>query len=99
MKTYKFCQSCGMPMMSDPGLGGSEADGSKNLKYCSLCYVNGEFTYQGKDVKAFQDFCKEKMIEAGHSRFKSWLLTRGMGRLERWRQYFEPVLKICRDIL
>jgi hypothetical protein len=36
-------------------------------------------------VHAFQDFCKNKMIEGGHSRFISWLFTRGMKRLGRWK--------------
>jgi len=44
MKTNKFCQSCGMPMNSDPQKGGTEKDGTKNDKYCSYCYQNGKFT-------------------------------------------------------
>jgi len=44
MKTYKFCQSCGMPMKQDLQKGGTEKDGSKNNKYCSYCYKEGEFT-------------------------------------------------------
>ncbi|MGE6610902.1 zinc ribbon domain-containing protein [Peribacillus sp. NPDC076916] len=37
MKKYKTCQSCGMPLSKDE-LGG------KSTKYCSHCYMNGEFT-------------------------------------------------------
>ncbi|NCO31548.1 hypothetical protein GW891_01725, partial [bacterium] len=43
MKEYKFCQSCGYPLDQDKKGGGTEKDGSKSKKYCSMCYLNGEF--------------------------------------------------------
>jgi hypothetical protein len=85
MKNKKMCQSCGMPMNQDPQNGGTNADGSKNTEYCSYCYQKGVFTFTGT-LPEFQDFCKQKMIEGGHSKFTSWLFTRGMGRLGRWRK-------------
>ena len=83
-KSNKMCQSCGMPMRKDPENGGTNTDGSKNLEYCSYCYQNGEFTYSG-NVKEFQEFCRQKMIESGHSKFMSWIFTRGMKRMKRWK--------------
>ena len=80
-----ICQSCGMPLSKDPNNGGTNSDGSKNKAYCSYCYQNGEFTFKG-DVKEFQNFCKQKMIENGSSKFTAWLLTRGMKRLKRWKK-------------
>ncbi len=71
-------------MKKDPAGGGTNADGSKNETYCSYCYVNGSFTFEGT-VGEFQEFCKEQMIIGGHSRFTAWLFTRGMKRLERWK--------------
>jgi hypothetical protein len=85
MKAYKNCQSCGMPMRKDAEGGGSNADGTKNAMYCSYCYQRGEFTFNG-GVADFQEFCKHKMIEGGHSKFVSWLFTRGMSRLGRWKK-------------
>jgi hypothetical protein len=85
METFKNCQSCGMPLKKDPQGSGTNADGSKNEKYCSYCYQNGTFTFNGT-VQEMQEFCKEKMIEGGHSKFISWLFTRGMNRLERWKK-------------
>ena len=82
----KMCQSCGMPMSKDPKGGGTNADGSINEKYCSYCFENGKFTYEGNDVKEFQEFCRKKMIESGSGKFTAWLFTRGMKRLERWKQ-------------
>ncbi|WP_317899930.1 zinc ribbon domain-containing protein [Aurantibacillus circumpalustris] len=83
--TNKNCQSCGMPLKRDEKGGGSNADGSKSTMYCSYCFENGEFKYRGTNVLEFQDYCKEKMIEGGHSKFTSWLFTRGMKRLQRWK--------------
>lgn len=80
----KICQSCGMPMKHDPQNGGTNADGSKNEKYCSYCYQSGKFTFNGT-VTEFQFFCRQKLIDAGYNRFMAWLFTRGMKRLERWR--------------
>lgn len=83
-KQNKMCQSCGMPMSKDPQGGGTNADSSINLKYCSYCFQNGAFTYNGT-VHEFQELCRQKMIEKGYSRFLAWLFTRGMNRLERWK--------------
>ena len=84
MKTTDFCQSCGMPLKNDPTGGATNTDGSKNDKYCGYCYQNGAFTVDC-NVKEFQEHCRKAMIESGHSKFKSWLFTRGLSRLERWK--------------
>ncbi len=87
MKTSKFCQSCGMPMSKDPQGGGTEKDGSKNIKYCSYCYQNGNFTSPEIDTpQKMQSFCIEKMKEQGMPRFIAWLFTRRIPKLERWIQ-------------
>lgn len=40
-KFDKFCQSCGMPIEKDTEHGGTNADGSKTLRFCSRCYTRG----------------------------------------------------------
>lgn len=82
---FKNCQSCGMPLKRDEKGGGTNADESKSTMYCSYCYDKGEFIYIGDNVYEFQDYCKQKMMEGGHSKFFSWLFTRGMKRLARWK--------------
>ncbi|MDR0294791.1 MAG: zinc ribbon domain-containing protein [Prevotellaceae bacterium] len=84
MKTNKFCQSCGMPMSKDPQGGGTNVDGSNNALYCNYCYQNGAFSFDGT-VKEFQEFCRQMMVKSGHSKFTSWLFTRNMKRLARWK--------------
>lgn len=83
--SHKFCQSCGMPFKKDLKDGGTNADGSVSKIYCSYCYQSGSFVYACNNVADFQEYCKKKMIEAGNSRFISWLFTRGMKRLGRWK--------------
>jgi len=82
--TNKICQSCGMPMKKDPQGGGTNTDGSRNETYCSYCYQDGAFTFDGT-VQEFQEFCRKMMIDSGYSKFTAWLFTRGMKRLQRWK--------------
>ncbi|HPU23788.1 MAG TPA: zinc ribbon domain-containing protein [Candidatus Kapabacteria bacterium] len=87
MKTNKICQSCGMPMSKDPKNGGTEKDGSKSNKYCSYCYQNGNFTNPEIDTpQKMQVFCIQKMREQGMPKFIAWIFTRGIPKLERWKQ-------------
>ena len=84
-KQHKFCQSCGMPMKKDPLQGGTNSDGSQNEMYCSYCYQDGSYTFNGT-VEEMQEFCKGKMIEQGSPKWMVWLFTRGMKRLDRWKK-------------
>lgn len=82
----KYCQSCGIPLKQDPERGGTNTDGSKSEKYCSYCYQIGQFTHPDFTMKEMQAFCMEKMQEAEIPRFLSWLFTRRIPRLERWKK-------------
>lgn len=84
-KTYKCCQSCGMPMKKDPGMGGTNADSTKSKMYCSYCYQNGVFTMNGT-AKEMQEFCKAKLKEMKFPGFLAWLFTLNIPRLERWKK-------------
>ena len=81
----KNCQSCGMPMKKDPNGGGTNADGSKNETYCSLCYENGTFLAPDFSVEEMQQFCIEALKKKGLPKFLGWLMTRGLPELERWK--------------
>ncbi len=80
-----FCQSCGLPMKNDPQKGGTNADGSKNIEYCSYCYQDGKFVGDFKTAKEMQIFCIQKMNENGMPKLIAWLFTRGIPRLSRWK--------------
>lgn len=85
----KYCESCGMPMENDPQGGGTNADGTKSDKYCSYCWADGKFTFEGT-LAEFRDWCYKGMVEGGMSRFKAWAYAWGgylmgvMGQLPRW---------------
>ena len=81
----KICQSCSMPMNKDPKGGGTNADGSRSDRYCSLCYENGRFAHPDFTVTQMQEFCIEQLQKKGMPRFLGWIFTRGIPRLERWR--------------
>lgn len=86
MNNKKFCQSCGYPM-DDVSKQGTNADGSKSEKYCSMCYANGKFLNPEIDTaQKFQKFCMEEMKKDGMNGILAWILTRSIPRLERWKK-------------
>jgi hypothetical protein len=84
-KTYKNCQSCGMPLKKDPQQGGTNADGSKSKMYCSYCYEKGAFRDDNWTVTQMQTFVKGKMKGMGFPGFMAGFFTSGIPKLERWK--------------
>jgi len=82
---FKFCQSCGMPMKKDEQGGGTTADGTKSLKYCSHCYQHGKYTLPDYTAPQMQALVKGKMKEMGFPGFLAGFFTYGIPKLERWR--------------
>jgi len=85
--SLKVCQSCGMPLVSDPYQGGTNADKSKSEKFCSFCYQDGKFldegiTLEGKKTQLIEvavsklNMPKEQAIQMANSILPA---------LERWR--------------
>lgn len=89
-KTYKYCQSCGMPMKYDTEDGGTEADGAESTLYCSYCYKNGEFTMDAT-AEEMQAFCTEQKRKMGMPRLFAWLTSLCIPRLQRWKNAPPPV--------
>ena len=79
------CQSCGMPLNKDPQGGGFEADGSLSTTYCSICYDGGAFRHPDVTVEEFQKQCVDALSRSGMPRVMAWMFTRGIPRLERWK--------------
>jgi hypothetical protein len=82
---YKNCQSCGMPLKRDAKGGGTNADGSKNLTYCSHCYQDGKFINPNITLDEMKDRVKGKLKEFGFPGFMAGIFTRNIPKLERWR--------------
>jgi hypothetical protein len=85
MKTYRDCQSCGMPMKRDEHGGGTEADGSRSAKFCSHCYAAGKFVLPELTAAEMQERVRAKMSELGFPRLLCGFFTRKIPLLERWQ--------------
>ena len=84
-KAYKNCQSCGMPLSRDEQGGGTNADGSRSLMYCSHCYQDGKFTLPDITLMEMKARVRQKIKETGFPGFLAGLFTRNMHKLERWK--------------
>lgn len=83
-KFDRFCQSCGMPMEMDEAGGGTNADDSINVRYCSNCYQNGAFTGNFTSVEQMISYVRGELKNQGFGWFKRRLYTSHIRRLERW---------------
>lgn len=82
----KKCQSCSMPLPKDGSKNGMEADGSKSLDYCNLCYQKGAFTQPNMTVEGMQAFVKGKMKEMHFPGFMAGWFTKEIPKLKRWKK-------------
>jgi hypothetical protein len=73
-----------MPMQEDPAGGGTHADGSKSLVYCSYCYRDGAFVDNFHSANEMVHFVRGKLREMGIGPLRRWLYTLHIPRLERW---------------
>ena len=80
-----MCQSCGMPIKKDPQGGGTEADGSLSVKYCSYCYQHGVFTTPNMTALEMQKFVAAKLKEMHYPAFIARFFAKGIPELERWK--------------
>jgi hypothetical protein len=83
-KTYKNCQSCGMPMKRDEKGGGTNGDGSKSTRFCSKCYEQVSFTQPEMTMGQMQTLVKGKLKEFGFPGIIAGLFTKHIPNLERW---------------
>jgi hypothetical protein len=66
-----------MPLSKDPGVRESE-------KYCSYCYRNGKFTYEG-DLKGFQEISYNGMVQKGMNKYLAKFYAWVVRFAPRWR--------------
>jgi hypothetical protein len=86
IEKYKNCQSCGMPLKRDEKGGGTNADGTRSMMYCSHCYENGRFVLPDISVEQMQARVREKIVEMGMPGFIAGIFTRKIPKLARWNQ-------------
>ncbi|MGB4796157.1 MAG: zinc ribbon domain-containing protein [Candidatus Saccharimonadales bacterium] len=83
----KQCQSCGMPLITKKAgdCRGSEKDGSKSEKWCSLCYENGAFIGPDCTLDEMKTIVDIALVENGSGRLMRWLAQKQLPHLERWK--------------
>lgn len=86
-RTYKNCQSCGMPLKKSPNGGGTESDGTLSKLYCAYCYENGQFKNPDWTVDQMQEKVKQQMKEMGFlmALFANSFVKK-IPNLERWKK-------------
>lgn len=81
------CQSCGMPLVTKKAgdCRGTESDGSKSQKWCSLCYVDGKFTGPDCTLDQMIEIVDRALREQGSWLIMRWMAKKQIPKLERWR--------------
>lgn len=74
-----------MPMEKDTENGGTNADGSKTVKYCSRCYQSGVFNDGFTSPEEMVNLVKRKLQEMGYGPVRRWFFTSHISQLERWK--------------
>jgi hypothetical protein len=83
-RSFKNCQSCGMPLKHDTAGGGTNADGSRSRVYCSHCWKGGRFAMADLTAAEMQQLVRGKLREMGFPGFVAGLITRRIPKLQRW---------------
>lgn len=65
---------------------GTEADGSKSEKWCTLCYMNGKFVGPDCTLDEMKKIVDNALKEQGSGRLMRWLAKQQLPRLERWKK-------------
>lgn len=74
-----------MPLKKSPNSGGTNADGTISKMYCAYCYENGQFKQPDISTSEMMDFVRVKMKEMGFPGFLAKLFSKGIPKLERWK--------------
>lgn len=82
-KFQKQCQSCGMPLEKG-AKSGTEADGSKSLKYCQLCYLEGSLINPDMTLEEMKETVDKALKEKGWVWPMRVLAKWQIPTLERW---------------
>lgn len=87
MKKMQQCQSCGMPVQTKKAgdCRGTDADGSKNDKWCILCYKDGKFQEPDCTVDQMIEIVDKELKEHGSWFIMRWMAKKQIPKLERWR--------------
>ena len=64
---------------------GSEVDGGRSDKWCSLCYANGQFVGADCTLQEMIQIVDDALKRENKSALMRWMARKQIPRLERWR--------------
>jgi hypothetical protein len=64
---------------------GTESDGTRSEKWCSLCYENGEFIGPDCTLEQMKVIVDNALKENGSGRLMRWMAQKQIPSLERWK--------------
>ena len=64
---------------------GTNADGSKSEKWCSLCYADGKFVGPDCTLEQMIEIVDNALKEQNSSFLMRWMAKKQVPKLERWR--------------
>ncbi len=84
----KQCQSCGMPLQTEKAgdCRGSEENGSKSEKWCSLCYSGGNFINPDTTLEEMKKIVDRALKEQKSSFIMRKMALMQLPTLERWEK-------------
>lgn len=83
-KTYKQCQSCGMPLKNGEEAG-TEVNGDKSTMYCKFCYQNGVLTQPDITLEEMKKVVDDALKGKRWIKPLRWLAVMQLPSLERWK--------------
>lgn len=78
------CQSCSMPLKDTNH--GTEKDGSPSLKFCNLCYTDGQFIDPDFTLDQMKVKIDGTLKEKGWIKPLRWFALMQLPSLERWKK-------------
>jgi hypothetical protein len=87
MARMQQCQSCGMPLQTKKAgdCRGTESNGSKSEKWCSLCYENGSFIGGDCTLEEMTQIVDKALKDQNAWFLMRWMAKKQLPKLERWK--------------
>ena len=65
---------------------GTEVDGTRSEKYCSLCYQDEKFVGPDCTLNDMRKIVDDAFVENGSGRLMRWMAQKQMLHLARWKK-------------
>jgi len=88
MEQMEVCQSCGYPLQKEEDKG-TNADGTRNEKYCIMCFKNGKFIQPDITLEGMIELAAKGLSEfdpnMSYEQAKEYV-SKVIPQLKRWKK-------------